>query len=433
MFWASQTVVLDSCHSGGIARNVGQARSRDSPSLFVPLSLDKDLWEGENQTAQSFRLWSPPANTYVLLAACREKEGAFENNDKPAQGRFTQSLITSLRDVALEETTYIQLFERILGLSAEWTGQTPHCGGSLNLRGQLLFQKNYVARGPQTFPVKLLASPDATQNLSGADIVQSFEIDIGTVDGVVNGTEFRLCTPNETSLRILVAFSVKIGRTLLETQDKKPLELPAGSRVEVLKWNNDAMILRVYTPPAADFPYTTDLFPTFVTSQYKASKYVQAASAESADLTLRVASDDTTPSTQPDIILEWSTGKILASQPLNKFTPQGLHLPRVIDGIAHFNYFLRHKNSDANGLLPGVTLEMHRLVGDIPGREPDMSARNGNFIAKVGSKYEATFVPEPENVYGFTIRNNSPYDLFPYLFYFDPVTYTIAVSSSYLR
>jgi hypothetical protein len=32
--------------------------------------------------------------------------------------------------------------------------------------------------------------------------------------------------------------------------------------------------------------------------------------------------------------------------------------------------------------------------------------------------------------YGFTIRNNSDEELFPYLFYFDPETYTIQVRTT---
>jgi hypothetical protein len=64
---------------------------------------------------------------------------------------------------------------------------------------------------------------------------------------------------------------------------------------------------------------------------------------------------------------------------------------------------------------------MHPLVGEYPCCTPDLQI--GNMIrdgavqvtSKAGAKY------------GFTIRNTSHKDLFPYLFYFDPQTYTIQV------
>jgi hypothetical protein len=40
---------------------------------------------------------------------------------------------------------------------------------------------------------------------------------------------------------------------------------------------------------------------------------------------------------------------------------------------------------------------------------------------------EARFASEVGAKYGFTIRNTSSEDLFPYLFYFDPDAYTIQV------
>jgi hypothetical protein len=40
---------------------------------------------------------------------------------------------------------------------------------------------------------------------------------------------------------------------------------------------------------------------------------------------------------------------------------------------------------------------------------------------------EVVLTSEVGAQYGFTIRNTSEEDLFPYLFYFDPGTYTIQV------
>ncbi|KAJ7493518.1 hypothetical protein FB451DRAFT_1387691 [Mycena latifolia] len=91
-----------------------------------------------------------------------------------------------------------------------------------------------------------------------------------------------------------------------------------------------------------------------------------------------------------------------------------------MSGLAHFHYFLRRHNRDV--LLPGFALEMHRLQGKFPESKPDVSARNnGNLI--VGSNVQ--LISEYGVEYGFTIRNTSHVDLFPYLFYFDPDAYEI--------
>ncbi|KAJ7142211.1 caspase domain-containing protein [Mycena epipterygia] len=50
------TVIFDSCHSGGMGRDVGRARSANSPSPSVPLELDSYLWKGKIETPQPFRI-----------------------------------------------------------------------------------------------------------------------------------------------------------------------------------------------------------------------------------------------------------------------------------------------------------------------------------------------------------------------------------------
>jgi hypothetical protein len=98
------------------------------------------------------------------------------------------------------------------------------------------------------------------------------------------------------------------------------------------------------------------------------------------------------------------------------------HLPHSIDGVAHFSYFLDCANEADR--IEGVELEMHRLRGEYPCCTPDLQV--GNMI-KDG---EVRLTSEVGSQYGFTIRNTSDEDLYPYLFYFDQETYTIQVSSA---
>ncbi|KAJ7083790.1 hypothetical protein C8R44DRAFT_753352 [Mycena epipterygia] len=104
---------------------------------------------------------------------------------------------------------------------------------------------------------------------------------------------------------------------------------------------------------------------------------------------------------------------------------KSVHLPSVLNGIAHFHYFLERNNGKElynNGDVPSpdFALEMHRLQGTYPTCTP-IDSEKGNMI----ESGKVHFLSDPKAEYGFTMRNTSGEDLFPYLFYFDPDTYRI--------
>jgi hypothetical protein len=117
---------------------------------------------------------------------------------------------------------------------------------------------------------------------------------------------------------------------------------------------------------------------------------------------------------------EWLRG-ILKDTPVEIFQfllePARYHrLPVILDAMAHFHYFLK---SHGGGKLPNVTLEMHTVQGSMPpfhNPSPNI-IRDNDKVAEL---------KETEK-YGFTILNRSPYNLFAYLFYFDPSEYSIQV------
>jgi hypothetical protein len=140
---------------------------------------------------------------------------------------------------------------------------------------------------------------------------------------------------------------------------------------------------------------------------------VAAPSLEEAHIVVRSDGDE--------IVIEPRTSTVLAGQPKPRFAlGDPAHLPQAIDGVMHFSYFLDCANEADR--VEGVELEMHRLRGEYPCCTPDLEV--GDMI-KDG---EVRLTSEVGSVYGFTIRNTSDKDLFPYLFYFDPETYTIQVS-----
>ncbi|KAF7356191.1 hypothetical protein MVEN_00950400 [Mycena venus] len=395
------TVILDSCTSGGMGRDVGMPRAALSKSRPIPHAVDSHLWKGKTDTVWSYRMWSTSATSHVLLAACHEDETAREVKYKEGQnGRFTRSLIDLLRWAPLESITYEDLIDRL----PRWSGQTPYCGGSGIKRP--IFNGNYPKAARRS--VRLWSSEDDPKPNSS----KLFVADIGTVEGVVTGTEFSIYDKDNKFLCTFVAQSVLVHRSILVGRNRSPVDIPLSSRAVVSDWKDRSMLLRVYIPP--DFPYTDPLFQ--LSRAVQPPRFVQAPSLEEAHIAVRIDAD------RDEVIIESRTPTMLKFQPEKRFPLEGKrsHLFDAIDGVAHFSYFLDRAN-DVDP-IQGFALEMHRLKGEFPNRQPDMKVgENGNMV-KDGA---VRFVSEEGAKYGFTIRNVFSEALFPYLFYFDPETYTI--------
>ncbi|KAJ6463689.1 caspase domain-containing protein [Mycena vitilis] len=394
------TVIVDSCHSGGLGRDVGRARAGVKPSRGIPPTLDLDLLPGKLD-ALACRLRNEAAG-FVLLAACSARETAREVEDKgTSRGRFTANLLSLLRWANIKKTTYADLISKL----PVWDGQTPHCGG--NRTNRLIFDGNYPATGRSSFPLIPTDPKESKPNSS-----HMFSVPIGCLVGVIAGTEFAAYSANNEFLCTFVAQSVKVAEAIvtgkIDPGELYPVNIPRWSRVRVSDWQNIDMILHVHTPEG--FPYTADLFPA---ARIDSPPCFIQEPLETADVVVRAEDDK--------IVIVPRTETLRKCQTISRFTlADPKQLPLVFDGVAHFNYFLdRHNKEDP---LVGVTLELHRLRGKMPVREPDKSFGVDGNLVEDGA---VQFMQEDGAVYGFTIRNKSPVDLFPYLFYFDPEDYTI--------
>ncbi|KAJ6484144.1 caspase domain-containing protein [Mycena sanguinolenta] len=393
------TVILDSCHSGGMNRTEteGTVRSARSSAPPIPLELDNHLWAGKTSTAQDYSVWAPTAKSHILLAACRAREFAFETEDDgKVRGCFTKALIGELHKARLENTTYAELLDRVPQLRAV---QTPICTGAG--KNRVLFSRNYPITGRRSLSLVNHAQ----------DGQEVWRVQIGTVEGVVNGTEFSVIAEDDgRTLCTLLAESIQVHQTFLVRKDRNDKqEVLEGAHVVVTDWKDDTSVLRVYTP--LDFPYREELFPTKkIVPQPMGRQYVEALSRKEAKLVLEAVDEEIV------IKREENLGGDLT-------IPRGRGpLPALVDGIAHFSYFLDRQSA----LLPGVSLEMHRLQGQFPDRVPDISygpKKDGNLVdeGKVQFKFESGAM------YGFTIRNMEAVDLYAYLFSFDLEEYTIVL------
>ncbi|KAF7334519.1 Metacaspase-7 [Mycena venus] len=330
------TVVIDTCHSGGVGRNVGQARNAHPEMREISLDLDNHLWTGAASTkiAISHSMWRLTADSHVLLAACQKHETARETPYYPGikvYGRFTQSLMASLRRFPLGQITYTELMNTIPG----WSGQTPHCGGER--RNRIVFNGNGPGTGERSIPLLVIESPLQEDGEGHKHIERKFRVEMGSVEGVVPGTEFSVHREQDNAfVCMLVAESVTINESILSPKNE-PVIIPDGSRVIIADWKNTKKILHVYTP--SDFPYTSSLF-------------LPMGGPLGGDAPLC-----------GDIVIERLTSTFVEVDrvrrfPLQQYTVQ--RLPLVLNGIVHFNYFLEQRGGAVRwGLPPDASSSGH--------------------------------------------------------------------------
>lgn len=128
------TIILDSCHSGGATRgdcdirgsNEEDTAARPKDSLVASreelLKNWRSLTEGTNYTS-----WVPESRDYVLLAACRPTEFAFEYavNGKERHGALTYWMIDTLSTIP-GTLTYKTLHDRISAkIQSKFPSQLP--------------------------------------------------------------------------------------------------------------------------------------------------------------------------------------------------------------------------------------------------------------------------------------------------------------------
>lgn len=158
------TVVLDSCHSGGQTRGDSDIRglegeadktSRSTESLVASREeLSQNWLELTGGTARKATPgdWLPEVNQYVLLAACRPSEYAYEYafNGKERNGALTYWLLDTLA-TSKSELTYKLLHDRIYAkVQSQFQQQTPMLFGEGNRK---VFGSDYASSQQYALPI----------------------------------------------------------------------------------------------------------------------------------------------------------------------------------------------------------------------------------------------------------------------------------------
>lgn len=185
------TVVLDSCHSGSATREMATMRGlglvdttpRPTRSLVAPAEALADNWRRSAHPAtRNFEVksgWLPDPRGYVLLAACRAHEGAYEYpfDGRESRGALTYWLLDSLREFGLG-ITFRAVYRRIYArIHAQFPLQTPQLEGEGD---RLVFAREEV-KTPDVFTV--MSVEEGTERLT---------LNAGSVHGIGEGSRLAL-------------------------------------------------------------------------------------------------------------------------------------------------------------------------------------------------------------------------------------------------
>lgn len=189
------TVVLDSCHSGGATRaGDSDIRGADTNTIDTTLRPTESLVASAEELAKTWQNLTggtrsaavgggilPEVKDYVLLAACRPSEYAYEYafNGKERNGALTYWLLDSLRNSSLN-LTYKELYSRINAkIHSQFQQQTPMLLGEDN---RLVLGSSYES---QQYTVTVM-QVDAANN------PVRVKLNAGIAQGVEEGSVFAI-------------------------------------------------------------------------------------------------------------------------------------------------------------------------------------------------------------------------------------------------
>ncbi|PPQ98711.1 hypothetical protein CVT24_003420 [Panaeolus cyanescens] len=391
------TVILDSCFSS--PSDILERRNTRWTPTFKAVSDDlyRGLWNNARKLPYSDKqgFFNSKTTTHTLLAACGPGQQAAEDK---SGGKFTSSLLHALHELPLHRTTYAQLIDHLVFNAPDV--QQYSCVGQLK-------QRNLFNDVP--FPIDTRFSSAALDPASGL-----MKVEIGTIHGVVEGTEFSLHLHNHRHSRnpmIATLVATDVRPTFSFGRPKSPSEtLPKVCFARITRWNNRRPF-RVYLKSTI-----TSFFKSWRLRRTLPTKPGSAPTKGGLNV-LRVKHPDLA-----DISLKLRYRGVEVTQHYPLFTHKHDHVVKipdktgseVIDEAACFNHHLLRKNN-TNPLGGQVHMELYRL-------DPTTWTKSGPNLMKNGI---ATVEYERGAIYSITIRNTSKYDLWPYLMYMDPHTYGI--------
>ncbi|KAF5380613.1 hypothetical protein D9615_004635 [Tricholomella constricta] len=394
------TFIADCCFSPLETRENALDRSttRWTPTTKAkPDDLYAGLWPGARGKLHTKGLgfYTAHLDTHVFLAACSPGYKAVEGK---TGGRFTHALLEVAAEVSLHRTSYSLLLDRMLQISG-LDDQRPLCLGK---------QKNRVVFDGIPFIIDVRYVPVSIGDNT------SPRIEVGTIQGIVEGSEFSLHIHNHRASRnspiaVVVVSEVHptwcIGRIKSSTQSN-----PKTCWARITRWNNRRPF-RVHLKATLTSLWRVWKLRHSISTKASGPQssgglnIIRVKDARQADISMTVGRRILTLERHDDegVFNARRVVRVERREPLN-----------VINDAARFHLHLHRRNPE-KPLDGWVSMELFRL-------DPPSWTRIHENLLRDG---RATISYEKGAIFTVILRNTSDMDLWPYLFYMDPTSFGI--------
>lgn len=399
LIFLPQVLIIDSCHAAGNARDLQESVSRYTHfDQVLPCNVPDEYHQ--IMTAKRRRPFTEAGRSdsllpFVLLAGCGQYESAYEarlENTISPGGHFTTALIKLLSEMPPGSLSYGTLIKSLPVLPH----QTPECVG---MTDRLLFTLERAADEGIYFDIKP-ETPD-----SPVYVVQ----EAGCMLGIMVGVEFKVRMRDSIeNLGSLTVTDVGVRScTASVTVTSSGGGFPPAAKAYLHSWSYNEGALKVAVGDGVIFPLGPE------------DKYAALVeSIEQADLVLLEEGT------------HWSVERcdsfIAARTQAPRVTlpvADGETLTRILRAITHFHYHLLRPG----GPVPfehRITVHLYRVIRSTS--ETSGWVSRGFELMKTDQS-QVSLVHSKDTWYGIELVNNSPLDLYPSLFYFDPADYSISV------
>jgi hypothetical protein len=228
------TVILDSCHSGGTTRGDAAIRAgdgideaqRDKESSVASRKELIENWQAVTGEGRDIA-WVPPSNNYVLLAACRPHEYAYEYafDGKERHGALTYWLIQTLA-TSSTGLSFRKLYDRVCAqIQSKFPQQLPMLVGDGT---RAVFGKENL---PHHYSVTV-SSVDSNQ--------KQVTLNAGLAQGLSSGTRFAIYPLNATEFSnrqqqqaIVEIEEVQASRSVARVLEPKEGGIEVGAEIKI--------------------------------------------------------------------------------------------------------------------------------------------------------------------------------------------------------
>ncbi|CAE6409862.1 unnamed protein product [Rhizoctonia solani] len=439
------TVILDSSRTGSISRrNEFQSRSSHDPnappipetldmqlrkSLSVDLPMEVEHHLTSKQPSKS--TMAPNLETHILLAACDRQgtaqeitdshRGSGEIGNPERRGVFTTALLKELQQCDLATTSYASLIRNL------WAAY-PKAMHKLNVENQT-FQCEGRNQDRILFSVQNSISKRRIAIIQTSDKV--YRVGVGSVQGVVPGTEFGLFYPTNfgesygridpTSPPRITLVATDVGPTASQLRNlasNSPPNIPADAYATIIKYNDHSDGVRVWV----DEKIRQDEFWQTVLGSLDPLPIFWVSSRENHDVELLFSDGDV------ELRGAHLTPGKFGNAHILKHALSAKSLVVILTAVIYFHFHLKNQNKKAP-VREKLGIALRELIEQDSGGSswsPTYKVIGEDLFGdSVSTGTVATLHADPNKVFGLELTNNSSENLFPYVLYYDFEDYSV--------